>query len=333
VRSRFRSYLSSIGLAFLLTGPSVHAAGEPTVLRIGHTGHGQGALHGGAVRFAQQLETISSGAMQVDIVGRGALGGISDMFVQMQAGALDIQVIDVPAIGVLKAGQRMDVLLTPFLFESQAHLRRYFASETAHGPLRELAANTGIRYIGYVAERSPRVISTTRKAVRAVDDMAGLKMRIPGSPLFREVFAAWGSVPTPTSPGDMFMALRTGMVDGEDNGIVNMVNGQNATVIRHVTPIDWHRAVVGLWFSDIRWNTLDERERDWVHAAASASEQQAADAFELDMKAARKRLEALGIQVHEADLSGFAAIVDDFVARHEGERWPDGEVARIRSLR
>ena len=334
MRLRFRSCLSStcpaVLLALLLaTGVS---AEPPVVLRIGHVGHGQGAIHAGAKRFAAHLESASNGSMRVDIVGRGALGRIPELFVQMQSGALDMQVIDVPAIDVLRAGQRMDVLLTPFLFESQAHLRRYFASELARAPLEQLATTLGIRYVGYVAERSPRIVSTTRRPVRSVEDMIGLKMRVPGAPMFREIFAAWGSVPTPTAPGGTFMALKTGLVDGEDNGIVNMVSGPNAAVIRHVTPIDWARTVVGLWIADKRWHGFDERQRDWIREAVAASEREAATAFDVDMRAARRRLDELGIEVHEPDLTGFTAIVDDFVARHEGKRWPEGEVARIRAL-
>ena len=328
-RTHWLAYVAAI-VALFVASPPVQAT---TTLRIGHVGNGQGAIHAGAERFAQHLADVSGGEMEVEIIGRGALGNIPELWVQMQAEALDMQVIDTGAISLLESGKPIQVLLTPFLFESQAHLRRYMKSPLARSLLDDIAVTSGIRYLGHVGERSPRVISTTHRPIVSVADLRGMEMRVPRHPMFIEIFDRWGSIATPVQPSDMFMALKSGLVDGEDNGIVTLASGSNASIIRHVTPINWNRSVVALWISDKRWQSLTDQQRSWIDDAVSRSEFDAAAAFDIDMRNAREKLDELGIEIHKPELGGFKAIVEDFVDAHEGTIWPNGEVERIRALR
>jgi TRAP-type C4-dicarboxylate transport system substrate-binding protein len=199
--------------------------------------------------------------------------------------------------------------------------------------MERVSSATGIRYLGFVAERSPRVISTTKKPVVTVDDLKGLKIRVPGHPMYIRIFEYWGAIPTPMSPADMFMALKSGMVEGEDNGVINMVNGPNAEVIRHFTPINWNRSVVAAWISETRWKRLTDQERAWVSEAIERAQAEASVDFTRQMQESMQKLEQYGIQVHTPDLAGFLPVRDKITEQYEGTTWPAGQVGRIRALK
>jgi len=314
----------------LMLANSAHAK---TILKLGHVGHAKGPIGAGAERFASNLRAVSGKRMDVQVVARGALGGISEMWVQMRSGSLDMQVIDIGAITRIRGAERVNVMLTPFLFSDQTHLRRYLNNDLFLDMINEVSAITRIRYLGIVSERSPRVISTTKKSIRTAEDLAGVKMRVPKLPMFVDVFESWGAIPIPVNPPEMFMALKTGLAEGEDNGVINLANGSLIEVIRHFTPINWLRTGVAAWISDGSWEKLSEQERTWVVKAIAQSTKEAAASFEVDIEKAMAKLRAADVHIHVPELNGFRMATDRIIDLHEGKLWPEGEVERIQSLR
>jgi len=303
-----------------------------TTLKLAHVAHPTSSIGIGAQRFADNLHYITEGQMAVEIVPRGVFGGIPDTFVQMQTGGVDMQTIDLMAISLLNQGHEFKVLVTPYLFRDQQHLRSFVSSELFSDLMDPVRKETGIRYLNLVAERSPRVVSTTNTAVKNVTDLKGVKIRVPPHPVFIAVFKAWGANPTPVKPTDMYMALKSGMVDGEDNGVMNLVAGSNTQVIKHFTPINWLRMGVAAWISERRWQSFSQQERDWVNAAAKLSSEQAASSYDDELATAMRKLTEFGITVHEPEMAGFMSITDTIVQQFEGQDWSTGLVKKIQDL-
>jgi len=198
-KSRYLANLLCSSFISLLVLLPVGFANASNTLQLAHVGGPDGAIGRGGDRFAENLEKVSGGALTVKIIPDGALGGIRDIWAQMQAGSVDMQVIDLMAISLLKAGKPLQVVILPYMFESQDHFRKFTESDLLTNMLVDITEETGIRYLGIVEDRSPRIISTTGKVVNTVEDVAGLKIRVPGHPMFIKVFKSWGAVPTPIS--------------------------------------------------------------------------------------------------------------------------------------
>lgn len=327
------TFLTSIITASTAASHSVFASeDEARVLKLGHVGHGNGAIHAGADRLAKHLKTVSNNKLTIEIHGRAVLGNIPELWVQMQQGSLDLQVIDAPAIAILKPAKRANVLLVPFLFRDQQHMRMYYKSDVFTELSESITTETGIRFVGAVAERSPRVVSTTKRPIRKVEDMQGLRIRVPGLPIFHDVFKAWGAVPVPIRPTEMFTALKSGVVEGEDNGVINLVYGRNAEIIKYFTPINWKRNVVAAWMSDKTWGSLTEQQQQWVTEAAELAANESANLFSSEMQQAYAELDKFGISVNQPDIDGFKSVTDTIIQSYEGKVWPAGEVARIRAV-
>jgi len=321
-----------IGVA--LSPPAANADSDSLELTLGHVGGNSGVYQTGAMRFASRVEELSGGQVTVKIVPRGALGNISEMWVQMQQGNLDLQVVDITAITLLKTASRANALITPFLFRDQAHYFAYRDSSLFADLAKNIRDTTNIRYLGSVIERAPRVISSTGRVVKSVQDMKGFKMRVPPHPLFVEIFSGWGAVPVPMGASNMFMSLKTGVVDGDGNGIIGLANNKpKASVIRTVTPINWNRSSVGLWFGEESWKRLTPEQHQWIRDAGAHAERLSREEYEQNLKSALEKLPTLGIELHQPELAGFLGATERFVKKHEGTMWPAGEIAAIQAIR
>lgn len=321
-------YSISLLVLTLLAADFVHAA---ETLTLAHVGSDNGAIGRGGDRFAQNLEQVSNGEMTVKVIPKGALGGIGDIWAQMQTGAVDMQVIDLPAISILKPAKSMQVAMLPYLFESQEHFRNFAESELRAKMTTEIREKTGIRYLGIVEDRSPRIISTTGRVVKSVEDVAGLKIRVPGHPMFIKVFKSWGAIPTPINPSEMFMALKSGMVEAEDNGIVHLVDTSNKEVIKSVTPINWNRSGVAAWIAESRWKQFSDQQRTWISEAIAISERDSKRVFEQRMKEASEKLTTMGIVMQPANIESFKAAMKGFHQQFENV-WPAGTVQAIKAM-
>ncbi len=300
-------------------------------LKLGHVATETHSIGIAATRFATALHEISAGEVEVDISPRSELGTVGDMWVQMQTGSLDIQTIDIGAITILKEAKPLMVMWTPFLFRDQQHYRNYILSSEFSEPMDAVRERTGIRFVKQIADRSPRIIATTNRAISTITDMRNLKVRVPPNPLFIDTFKYWQSLPTPIKASEILMSLRSGVVDAQDNGIIDIGNtGKSA--LKHVTPINWARSGVGLFFSEQKWNELSTQQHEWIIQAASVANISSEQEFKRLMAESWKRLEHMEIQVTKPDLTGFLHATDIIVEKYEGDWWPTGLVNRIRKI-
>lgn len=322
-------------ILLILPVPSIwssSASAATKTLKLAHVGTLDGAIGRGAIRFAKELQSVSAGAMDVQIIPLAALGGIRENWAQLQVGSLDMQVIDLSAIALLKEAAFVQVCLLPFIFQDQKHFRSFAESTLLIDLLEPVRKANHIRYLGIVEDRSPRVISTTEKPVTNVATLKGLKIRVPPHPMFIKIFEKWGAIATPLPGSEMFMALKSGMVDGEDNGVINLVSGSNVKVIRHFSPINWNRSGVAAWISEHTWSALNAEQRQWVMAASLRSATESKADYENALANAMRALTESGIIVNAPDISSFVQATDSMEKEYEGNVWPAGLAAEIREL-
>lgn len=166
-----------------------------------------------AVVFKTELEKLSAGKIAVDVHHAGALGKVRETMEMVRMGTLE------SAIGGVAHIQRnvpeLGITVLPFLWKD---LTRLF--EVMDGPLgkelekRMLAA--GFYNLGFF-DNGFRHVSNNRKPILAVEDMKGLKIRTLPTPVHIAYFKALGAAPTPLDWTELFEALRTGVVDAQEN--------------------------------------------------------------------------------------------------------------------
>ena len=320
------------GAALALGLTTGSATAQEITLTLGHIAPPQTTYQDAAVRFADNLSQLSGGTMAVDIVPGGALGGLAELWAQTRTNSLDLHLIDIGAIIAMQEARPFLVLFAPYLFKDQDHFRRYVESEVFSGMMSDVEEATGVKYLGYVGDRPPRVVTTAKTPVTTPGDLRGLKIRTPQHPFIIKTFETWGAAPTPIGAAELLISLKSGVVDGQDNGVIDFIGAGYAEANKFFAPIDYIHSGIGVWMSPERWASLSAEQQGWVTEAAAKAgidgqaihDQMVADAF--------AKLPELGVTLTEPDMEAFRASVVPMVTGMDGKAWPEGLYDTISGL-
>ncbi|PRY95720.1 TRAP-type C4-dicarboxylate transport system substrate-binding protein [Hasllibacter halocynthiae] len=316
--------------AFALSALPV--AAQDITLTLGHVAPPGSSYQAAAERFAEALDEASGGTMAVDIVPGAALGGLNELWAQLRTDALDLHLIDVGGIIAMREGRPFLVTWAPFLFEDQDHFRRFARSDLFAEMMDGVEAETGVKYLGYVGDRPPRIVTTAETPVRVPNDLRGLTIRTPQHPFVIAAFEAWGASSSPIGAAELLIALRTGVVDGQDNGVIDFVGSGYAEANKHLTPLDYILSGLGLWMSPARWEGMTEEQKGWLTSAAIRAGTDGEAIHEAEMEAAMEALDGLGVTVTEPDTEAFRTAIQPFLDGADGTAWEAGLYERIGGL-
>lgn len=323
-----RLLLGALLLAML--GSSCAGAVE-LKLRLGHVGPPGSLYDRVATSFADKVKANSGGKLEVEVIGSGVLGAQPQLLSQVRTGALDFYVIDTAGISMAKEARDLQVLLAPYLFRDQAHVRLFIASPIFEEIMGRAGKEIGIRHLGLLTDNFPRALSTGNRPVRTVADLKGLKVRVPESPAFLAVWKAWGASPTPVKATDLFQSLQSGLVNGQENGINIVIELSLQEVQKYFMPIDYVRSALSLFGSQITWNKLNPQQQGWLTAAVTAVDAEyklAYPKYEAELYAKAKQR---SLQIVVPDTSGFQAAAAEVLK--DPKYWSPQLIQRIRDLR
>ena len=335
LRNRSRACCSVRNILTLLAVFSVAtaASAQEIKLRLAHVAPPQTTYQDAAVRFADELKRLSNGTMGVDIIPGGTLGDLGQLWVQTRQGSLDLHLIDVSAMVAMREARALSVMWAPFLFRDQAHLHTYIASDQFKELMAGIEKETGVVYLGIAGDRPPRALSTGSRAVTKPADLAGLKIRTPEHPVIVATFKAWGAIATPLKASELFVALRSGVVDGQDNGSIDFIGAGYTDVQKAYAPLDYIHSAVGIWCSGQRWAQLSEQQRDWLKDATKNAGLAGKPLHAAAMAAVEKAMVEKGVTISKPDLAAFREASKPVVAEFEGKLWPAGLYDKIGAMK
>jgi TRAP-type transport system periplasmic protein len=168
--------------------------------------------------------------------------------------------------------------------------------------------------------------------VRTPADLAGLKIRTPEHPVIISAFRAWGATPTPIRASELFVALRSGVVDGQDNGSIDFLGAGYGDVQKSYMRLDYIHSAVGIWMAGQRFAALSDQQKTWVRQATVDSGIAGRATHAAQMQDAMAKIAAQGIAIVEPDIAAFTAASVPVVTENEGKLWPAGLFARIRAI-
>ncbi len=329
LKNMIRATLVGAALALI---PATAMAAEVT-LKIAHIAPPTSSFQINAERFGKHLREISGGTMDVEIVPGGALGNLVQLWAQLQAGSLDMHIIDIGAILPMKEARHFFIITMPYLFRDQEHLHVFLESDIFKGMMAEVETATGIKFIGPMGDRPPRALSTRETIVMTPADMKGMKIRTPLNPAITEVFKAWGTSPTPVKGSELYQSLQSGLVDGQENGIDAVVQAGLTEVQKYFIRTNYIHSAIGLWISGTRWNSLSSEQQDWIMQAAEAASAEANAAFPNEVEAMFAEAEAKGMIIVDPDIAAFKAAGRPIVEAWDGKRWPAGMYDQINAMK
>lgn len=269
-------------------------------LRLGHITGDSDAWHKGALKFAELVKEKSGGSVEVEVYSSSTLGNDRDLIEGMQLGSVDFALV----AGVLSNFyEPYSILELPYLFRDQEHLEKVLYGEVGEKMKADLLANAQVRGLDFWV-RGPREL-TANKKIETVEDLKGLKVRVPEIPASIAAWKAMGASPTPMAFGEVYSSLQTGVIDGQENPFALIASNKIQEVQKYLMLTNHVYGYVMLAMSDITYNKLSEAQQKAVEEAAKE-----ATAFENDLVAKTeeellKTLKESGMEVIEPDTAPF----------------------------
>jgi tripartite ATP-independent transporter DctP family solute receptor len=253
--------------------------------------------------FAAALEEEAPGAFEVEIFDGGVLGDEIAQMELIRAGEVDV----VPmGSDVVEIDPTFALFDAPFLFPDAGTARAALDGELGGMFGESLMEDTGLKLLAF-GELGFRMITNNVRPVVTPDDLAGLKLRTPGSSTRIMAFETLGAAPTPMNLGEVYLALQQGVLDGQENpfGTIREMSFHEVqeylSLSRHVyTPITFA-------MNGEKWESLTEEERGAVMAAAAAAREASRALADENTANLLSEFEAAGMKVNEIDLVAFQA--------------------------
>ena len=280
--------VSSGSVAKEFRSADVHPEDYPTVM---------------AVKFMSDIiKKKTGGKDSIKVFTGNALGGEKDTIEQTKIGALDFVRINVAPMNNICPETMVPTM--PFLFRSKEHMRHVL-----DGPVgvEILKACEKQGYIGLAFyDSGSRSLYTTKKPVKTLADAKGLKIRVQQSDLWVALLQAMGANATPMPYGEVYTALKTGLVDGAENNWPSYDTSKHFEVAKFYSVTEHSMAPEMLLMSKKIYDGLTPAEQKIIRDAAKESVPYMRTLWDEKEKASRALVEKGGAQVVEVDKKSFA---------------------------
>jgi tripartite ATP-independent transporter DctP family solute receptor len=313
--------IGALGAPFLR---SAAAQGVRTI-RIGSALDPQHPILVGARRMAEVAEQESGGKLKINLFPSSQLGSQREMWQNVQAGVLD-GIIDASASMVTFAPQ-FGVLDLPYLVPDEASAFRLLDGPVVEEELVRRAASSGFRVVNFW-EVTFRNIYTRSRAINAVADLQGMKIRVIPNPSFIALFRGLGAAPTPMALGEVYTALQQGVLDGAENDNVTFLSSRHLEVAKNLAITNHMMLVNTFVMSERSWNRLPEDLRAVMRKASLEGRKTVMEDRHKRDAGALDQIKDAGVTITQPDLTPFREIGRKTYAQFE-ERLGKSLVDRI----
>jgi tripartite ATP-independent transporter DctP family solute receptor len=280
-----------------------------------------------ALKLMDQLVGERTGGRdRIRVFHSRQLGEESQTIEQTRVGAIDLDRINVAAIGDF--APVLNVLALPFLFRSIDHLHRVI-----DGPVGDdiLSALEPSGFIGLTFYDSGARSIYTKRPVRSMQDLAGLRLRVQQSELIIRMFKLLGSEPLALAYGQVLTALSTGLVDGAENNWPSYVTTDHYKAAKFYTLTEHTMGPEVLVMSRRAWQELSDDERAAFRSAARASSKSMRVQWESWEEQSRKTALAAGVTISAIDRKPFEDATEPLRASLHSDPTFGPLIDRIRS--
>jgi tripartite ATP-independent transporter DctP family solute receptor len=209
--------LRTLFVALAAATLSAGAAAAQTEIKFGHVGEPGSLFDQSAQEFAKRANAKLGSKAKVVVYGSSQLGGDSEMMKKLKLGTIDLALpstvmsSQVPAFGLFEM---------PYLVKDRDHMAK-IRDQVVVPTLEPIALKAGYRIIG-VWENGFRQITNNKHPINKPEDLQGIKLRTPKGTWRVKMFKAYGANPSPLAFSEVFVALQTGVMDGQENPLAQI---------------------------------------------------------------------------------------------------------------
>ena len=316
-----------LGLSLLLASASAESA---TVLRWGDVlaaDHPQVLM---IDRIAKRVAETTQGRVTIQAFPAGQLGSTKDQIENVALGTQQMTTEGaaaisqfVPALGIVEA---------PYLWRDAAHLLKVMDGPIGQDLSRQAVEKRGIRILG-TTYYGVRHLTTSKKAVRTAEDMKEFKLRVPENDVFLAMARAWGAKPTPMAFGELYLALRQNVVDGQENPLPTIDSGKFFEVQKYLVLTGHILTPRLVLINEKVWQGLPAADRQALAAAVAEGVAWQNQELQARERTLVDKFKAAGMEVIQPDYESFRKPVLDTVPKAFETKWGAGLFQKILETR
>ena len=305
----------------LLAGAAVGAmistaASAEVTLKFGHVGAPGSLFEASVNKFAECVNGSMAGKVKVETFGSSQLGKDKELMQKLKLGQV---AFSLPSSVMSSVDETFGVFEMPYIIKDREHMKRV---QAALGDTFQKAANdNGYHIVGYF-ENGFRHITNNTRPIDKPEDLQGVKLRTPKGAWRVKMFKLYGANPTPMAFSEVFTALKTNVIDGQENPYAQIASAKFQEVQKYLSITGHVYTPAYVMTSKKQWNSWPADIRAGLSSCATDSQAyvyETAAQLEVDLLTVIKEA---GVAVNEADKDAFIAaskpIYDEYSSSVEG---------------
>ena len=288
-------------------------------LKFGHVGEPGSLFAKSAEEYAKRANDNLGGKAKVVVFGSSQLGGDKELNQKLKLGTVDFAL---PSTVMSSESDLFGIFEMPYLVRDRKHMNA-IEKEVFWPRLAPEAEKKGLKIIA-VWENGYRHITNNRHPIKVPGDLQGIKLRVPEGKWRVKMFQAYGANPSPMKFSEVFTALQTGVMDGQENPFSQIVSAKFQEVQKYISLTGHVYIPAYVTVGSKKWATLPADVRKVLEDTAKDMQKFVYATAEKDENELLSKITAAGVQVNQADKAAFVqgskAIYEEFGKEVKGSK-------------
>lgn len=309
------AYRALVALA-VLAAPAAYAQIE---IKFGHVGEPGSLFAASAEAFAKNANAKLGNGAKVVVYGSSQLGGDKELLQKLKLGTIDMAL---PSTVMSSEADLFGVFEMPYLVKDRAHMQR-IEKEVFWSALAPAAEAKGLKVIA-VWENGYRHITNSKRPINTPDDLKGIKLRVPEGKWRVAMFKAYGANPSPMKFSELFTALQTGVMDGQENPFTQIYSAKFQEVQKFLSLTGHVYTPAYVTVGAKKWASLPADVRRTLEQTAKETQTFVYAKAAKDDEALLGKIKAAGVQVNTPNKDAFIAaskpVYEEFAQEVKGAK-------------
>ena len=301
-RRTSRSAFAAVALGVFTTLGAAAPASAQLEIKLGHVGEPGSLFQKSADEYARRANAKLAGKAKVTVFGSSQLGGDGEMLQKLKLGTLDMAL---PSTAMSSQVDLFGIFEMPYLVKDRAHMGR-IEKEIFWAKLEPEAEKKGLKVLA-VWENGYRHITNNKLPINVPADLKGIKLRVPEGKWRVKMFQAYGANPSPMKFSELFAALQTGVMDGQENPFTQIYSAKLQEVQKYLSLSGHVYTPAYLTVGKTKWESLPPDVRKVLEDTAKETQAYVYEVAAKDDADLLGKLKQAGMQVNEVDQTAFVA--------------------------
>ncbi len=259
-----------------------------------------------ALKFAELVKEKTNGRITVEVYDSGQLGDEKSVIEQIQFGGIDMARVSLSPLS--EFAKQLNVLQLPYLYRDSEHMWKVL-----EGPIGDKLLGS-VQDAGLVGlswyDAGARNFYNSRREIKSLKDMQGLKIRVQESSMMMDMVKALGASPTPMAYGEVYSALQTNVIDGAENNWPSYESTSHYEVAKYFVLDEHNRVPEPQIISKQTWDKLSADDQKIIRECALESAKYERQLWAEREKSSEKKVREGGAVITQLSAEARQAFVD-----------------------